>query len=180
MTALADNLKPHLGCLLSSNAALAGPTGASIAKELNSAKVSTRRALSNGVGAAIWSVQANGKNFSPEGEKLLSTLASAFEANLNTATANAPSNPTGFLEGYVAAALALGPLSGVIGIEKIVKASALSNLLVVTPKPSFLLNDKAYGKLPTDMDKEWFLRALEAVVLKQSSQFKNEQLRYVL
>lgn len=173
LVALSDNLRPHLGHILTSSVSLSSSTLAALAKELNSSKTSTRRALSSGVGAAAW----QDASFSPEGEKLLAALAPALETNLVSASANTPANPTGFLEGYVAAALALGPLAKVPGTEKLTKSSSLSSLLVAAPKPSFLLNDKAYAKLPSDTDREWLLRCLEAVTIAQSKKLDSETSR---
>lgn len=177
LVALAENFEPHLGQVITSEAPLAATAGASLAKELNSAKLTTRRALSNGVGRAIWTAHATGRAFSAEGRKLLAALAPAFETNLTTASGNAPSNPAGFLEGYVAVSLALGPLSDVEGAEKLSKSAILASLLVTSPKASFLLNDKAYGKLPGDTDREWLLRALEVVVLRLADQLKTKEVR---
>lgn len=173
LVSLSDNFESHLSHILASTSTLSPATTTALAKELNSAKVPTRRALSSGIGAAIW--RASG--ISPEGEKSLAALAPAFEANLVSASANAPANPTGFLEGYVAAALALGPMAKISGADKLTKSAALSELLTTSPKPSFLLNEKAYSRLPTDIDRIWLLRCLEATILGQKDSLKSEKSR---
>ena len=180
LVVLCDNFEVHLAHILASQSSLSAGTATALAKELNSAKVSTRRALSTGVAGAIWQVSHSDAVFSAEGEKLVSALASAFETNLNTAAANPASTPAGFLEGYTAAALALGPLVNVKGAEKLSKSASLASLLVVSPKPSFVLNDKAYSKLPSDIDRVWLLRCLETIVLSQSDRLSAYATRCVL
>jgi hypothetical protein len=39
------------------------------------------------------------------------------------------------------------------------------NILITSPKPSFLLWDKVYSKLNTYEEGYWFIRALEGVLL---------------
>jgi hypothetical protein len=158
LSALAANLPTHLAHLLQSEISLPPAAVDAFAKELNSAKVSTRRALSMGLGDAVWAVR---EKLSKQGQDTLAAFALSLETNLQSASANPASNPPGFVEGYVAAALAFGPLS----TSKLAKSPALPALFVTSPKPSFLLNDKAYSKLPTDGDRKWFLRALQAAVL---------------
>jgi len=177
LAALADNFGQHLTQVLGSQAALASTTPTTLAKELNSAKLTTRRALSSGIASAIWQVGKSDTGLSNEGEKLVSALAPAFEANLKTAAANPASTPGGFLEGYTAVALALGPLSGVQDAAKLANSPLLAELLVACPKPSFLLNDKAYSKLPTATDREWFSLALISLVTSQASKLENEAVR---
>jgi len=177
LAALADNFGQHLTQVLGSQAALASTTPTTLAKELNSAKLTTRRALSSGIASAIWQVGKSDTGLSNEGEKLVSALAPAFEANLKTAAANPASTPGGFLEGYTAVALALGPLSGVQDAAKLANSPLLAELLVASPKPSFLLNDKAYSKLPTATDREWFSLALISLVTSQASKLENEAVR---
>lgn len=180
LVALCDNFEVHLAHILSSSSSLPSATSAALAKELNSTKVSTRRALSSGIASAIWKVGHDDVTFTPEGEQLVSTLAPAFEANLNTASANPASTPAGFLEGYAASALALGPLASVKSAEKLSKSPLLASLLTVSPKPSFLLNDRAYSKLPSDIDRIWFLRCLETVVLGQADKLTLQATRWVV
>jgi hypothetical protein len=177
LAALAENFGHHLTKVLISQKALAPTTSTTLAKELNSAKLTTRRALSGGIASAIWQAGNTETKFSSEGEKLVSALAPAFEANLKTASANPASTPGGFLEGYTAVALALGPLSAIQGAAKLANSPLLADLLVTSPKPSFLLNDKAYGKLPTSTDREWFSLALISLVTSQASKLENEAVR---
>lgn len=173
---LCSSLQLHLAFLLRSGTAFSPIIMSTIGKELVSTKIGTRRALSDAVGQAIWAV-SEGKEyqFSAEGSKLLGAVIPALEANLQTALANVPSNPTGYLEGYSAAALALGPLRQVDDASQLVAASR--GLKAVSPKPSFLFNDRAYTKIPSGKDELWMLRSLEGVVRDCKASVPAEALR---
>ncbi|WVR05268.1 hypothetical protein IAU60_002280 [Kwoniella sp. DSM 27419] len=162
--ALCAGLAPHLAHLLTSTKPIATASASAIVKELNSTKVPTRRGVSTAVGSAIWSVKTAGQQYSVEGEKLIGQLVPALEINLKTASTCTPANANGFLEGYVALALALGPLSGMPAAAKLTGSPAMEGVLSTSPKPSFILNDKVHVKLPAAEDDLWLLRCLEALV----------------
>ena len=77
---------------------------------------------------------------------------------------------------YVFAALSYRVLGAidVPGIKAVLKKAAVSKeSLVAEPKPSYLLNHRIFGRLTTEDDGRWFLRALGAVaddVAKSSSE----------
>ncbi|WWD10197.1 hypothetical protein V865_008331 [Kwoniella europaea PYCC6329] len=162
--ALNSALTPHLAHLLTSNKAVATAASSALVKDLNSTKIPTRRGLSVAIGEAIWTVKSAGQQFSVEGEKLVGLLAPALEINLKAASACLPANAGGFLEGYVALALALGPLNGMPAAAKLTGSPALEGILATSPKPSFLVNDKVHIKLPAEEDEKWLLRSLESIV----------------
>ncbi|KAL1405501.1 translational activator of GCN4 [Vanrija albida] len=164
LTALAVALGTHLPEPLTSGNAVAAASATAIAKELASTKLSARRAVSSAVGTAAWSVYTKQGQFSPEGEKVLGSLVAPLEANLKTASANLPSNAAGFLEGFVAIALALGPFKSLSSTSKLASSPLIKGLLTVAPKPSFVLNDKVYTKLSTHDDEIWLLRSLRALI----------------
>lgn len=164
LNALGAALGPHLGNILATDGTVASASATALAKELASTKLSIRRAVSAAIGTAAWSVYNARGAFSPEGEKLLASFVPALENNLKTAAGNAPSNSAGFLEGYVSVALGLGPLKNLSSAAKLANSPAMKEVLVVTPKPSFILNDKAYSKLATVGDDTWLLRALQVLV----------------
>lgn len=147
---------PHLAQILPS----LSQTSA-IVKELASTKPSTRRAVANAVGEAVWAVKDQLANYQ---DQLRKTLMPLLEGSLKSASANQPVNAAGFLEGFVAIALGLGPLAPT--------SIVLSDLLTVAPKPSFLLNDKVHIRLSTPEDEQWLLRALETVVAHRADEIK--------
>lgn len=177
MIALSSALVPHLGFALWSSVKLPASTTSTLSKELQSSKLATRRLTAHAVGEAIWGMYEEGRQFSPEGEGLVTAISAALETCLQTASINNSMNPGGFLEGYIVTALALGPLRHVNAATKLVNSPVLQNLLVVSPKPSFLLNDKAFSKLPAPIDEKWLLRALETVVTSQSEKLNTATLR---
>ncbi|WWD15877.1 hypothetical protein CI109_100301 [Kwoniella shandongensis] len=162
--ALGTGLIPHLSYILTSTKAVSSAASSALAKELNATKISTRRGLSDTIGQAIWAVTEKQQQFSVEGEKLIGVLAPALEVNLKTAAACLPANGAGFLEGYVALALALGPLKGMPAASKLTGSVALDGVLATTPKPSFVLNDKVHHRLPAAEDDLWLLRSLAVLV----------------
>ncbi|CAK9780191.1 putative regulation of translational elongation-related protein [Cutaneotrichosporon oleaginosum] len=165
LNAMAVALGAHLSTALTSDKAVAPAAATALAKELASPKLPARRSLSSAVGTAAWSVHA-GDKFSAEGERILGSLVPALEGNLKTASACAPANAAGFLEGYVAVALALGPLKTLPAAAKLATGAPMQGVLTLTPKPSFILNDKAYTKLSTLEDDTWFLRALKVLIIR--------------
>ena len=162
LQALCGALIPHLSHSLTSNSPIA--SAAVLAKELGSTKVSARRALANAVGESIWIVHSRQSQFSNEGEKLLETIMPGLETALTTSSTNQPANSTGFLEGYVGVALSLGPLHTTPSASKLAQVPVLADILAVSPKPSFVLNDKIYTRLPAPEDEKWLLRCLEGIV----------------
>lgn len=175
LIALCAALSPHLAFSLTSNATIG--SASTIAKELVGAKVSTRRALSNAVGEAIWTVHTQQSQFSQAGEAFLQTIMPSLETALTSASGNQPANSTGFLEGFVPVALALGPLRNSPAVSKLADSPALVDILAVSPKPSFVLNDKVYTRLPAAEDEKWLLRSLEGVISRLGKKLTNEPVR---
>jgi hypothetical protein len=165
LNALCGALIPHLSHSLTANISIA--SSGQLVKELGSSKVSTRRALANAVGESIWIVHSRQSQFSVEGEKFLETVMPALETALTASSTNQPANSTGFLEGYVAVALSLGPLHTTPSATKLAQVPALVDILAVSPKPSFVLNDKIYTRLPSPEDEKWLLRCLEGIINRQ-------------
>lgn len=175
--ALCSAVGHHLFHTFSSTQPMAASASQALVKELASTKIPTRRALSNAVGQAIWEVGTKGQQFSMEGEKLISAIAPALENNLKAASACPPANPAGFLEGYVALALALGPLRGMPSAEKLTFSPTMEGILATSPKPSFVLNDKVYQRLPSSEDNLWLLRSLQGIVGGSSSKINTDGVR---
>lgn len=160
---LGSAVRIHLAHLLRSGLVISPVVLTALGKEASSPKLPIRRMLSDAVGQAIWTVSEGREHqFSAEGEKFLDAILPSLEANLQSASANVPSNPTGFLEGYVAVALALGPLQQVKSAAKFVAAAKTAK--TVSPKPSFVLNERAYTKIPSGKDEMWLLRSLEGLI----------------
>ena len=172
-------LVPHLRHQLQSSTSTSSATSTSFSRELGSSKLSTRRLLSSAIGEAIWSVYEEQAHFSTEGQSLLGILAPAFEINLVTAANNLTANSAGFLEGYVAAALASGPLQQVSSASKLTESPILAGLLTTGPKTSYLLNERVYTKLPAFHDARWLLRCMGAMVMQHGERIGSSSVRYV-
>ncbi|ORX39844.1 regulation of translational elongation-related protein [Kockovaella imperatae] len=164
LQATCQAIEPHLAIILSSEMKGLDATITMLAKELNSSRLPTKRAVSDCVGKAILSATAKDRHLSSSGQQLVGILAAALDANLESAASNPPTNVAGYLEGYVAIALAFGALSGIETAKKLSQSSGLANALTLSPKPSFLLNDKIWIKLPSSLDSSWLLKALMSIV----------------
>ena len=175
LIALCAALSPHLAFSLTANETIG--SASTIAKELVGSKVPTRRALSNAVGEAIWTVHSQESQFSPAGEAFLRTIVPSLETALASASGNQPANSAGFLEGFVPVALVLGPLRNSPTVSKLAESQALVEILAVSPKPSFVLNDKVYTRLPTSEDEKWLLRSLEGIVSRLGKKLNTDSVR---
>jgi hypothetical protein len=175
LTALCSAWVHHLAWALANNSNIAYATP--LIKELGSSKVATRRAVSGAIGQAIWESHISRSDYSPESEAFLNQVMSAFETALGSASTNQPANSSGFLEGYVAVALALGPLYDSPIASKLLRSPVMVDILAVSPKPSFVLTDKVYPRLPAPEDEKWLLRCLEGIVSRHSKKLSDEPTR---
>ena len=189
MSILADSLTPHVVCCLKAETTLPNDTVSVAAKEMTSAKPAVRRAFCSLVGSALWELD---DALSPAAVSFAKAVVPAFETNLKTISANPLNATAGALEGYVAVAILLGPLSrskqfgnlpfsqfrvdlllnrAIIILDDVIAGNpTLQSLCAASPKPSFLLWDKVYQKTTGEEDERWLLRATEAVL----SFFKDE------
>lgn len=173
LAAICTALVPHLAWAFANDSKSSLVSAAPLVKELGSTKVSTRRALANAVGQAIWEEYNLQHTYSSDVVAYLKQVLSAFQTGLASASTNQPANSSGFLEGYVAVALALGPLYESPIASDLVQSSAIKDALAITPKPSFILNDKVYTRLPTYDDEKWLLRCLEGIIKRHGKKLND-------
>ena len=172
-------LSAHLGYIMTSTAILSASASNSLVKDLNSSRLPVRRALSELVGESLWSLPPS-TSLSASGQAIAKILAPALDANLQTASNNLPTNPSGFLEGYVAIALALGPLANMDDAKSLTQSSFLTaSYTTLTPKTSFFLNERVYSKLAPGSDVTWFQRCLETVIDRKRSHLSANVMRSV-
>ena len=172
LLAQAAALAPHLAYTLK------GRTPAvaiALSKEMNSVKTPTRRAVCSAVGGALCNIPTS--ELSESGKQFAIALAPALEANLKSAAANHLANGPGFLEGFVAVAIAFGPLAEIDGTLPLHSNPILAQILAASPKPSFLLSDKVHARAASPEDDVWILRALQAVVRKREGELTKESIR---
>lgn len=113
LTSLASALAPHLEFCLRNNVALANEDRILVSKEMTSSKPAIRRAFCTLAGDALWAaavVEGRGTN-TAETISFVQALLPAFDTNLKTVAANPMGAVAGPLEGYIALAILLGPLS---------------------------------------------------------------------
>ena len=108
MTALSTSLAPHLLSCLKSESPLPSETVNVAVKEMTSTKPAVRRAFCSLVGSALWELE---DALPPAAVAFVTAAVPAFETNLKTVAVNPLNATAGALEGYVATAVLLGPLS---------------------------------------------------------------------
>ena len=159
---LCSAIEGHLAHLLVDRTPLTPSASAALEGGLSATKLSTRRAVSRMLGNAAWRNYEARLPYSPEGIELLRKLSTALGNCLKSAVSNQPSNVGGYLEGYVAGALALGPMQT---FHDPIKSLPVNDLLATEPRPSFLLSERFYSRLIEDSDEIWMCRCLEAAVV---------------
>jgi Generalcontrol nonderepressible 1 (Gcn1) N-terminal len=196
---LASALPPHLVFLLKNDASISTATTTLIAKEMNSTKPGVRRAFASLSGRVFFEANVDfsaGKAF-----EFAKAILPAFENSLKTVAANPLNSNGGPLEGYIAVAVLLGPLSrtgkfgtyvhtreepwlisngGILADDLISHNPNITSITSSPTKPSFLLWDKVYQKITDSEDEKWLLRACDASLVFFKNDFtKNEILRQV-
>ncbi|CBQ69258.1 related to translation activator GCN1 [Sporisorium reilianum SRZ2] len=172
MHAAVSCIAHHLQWLLThADTVPAASVSTALAKEMQNAKVPIRKAVCLAIGHLFWSMAADANTATAATRAFAESLLPAFEANLKNASTNPLTAPGGPLEGYIAAAVLEGRLAS-LGSDKIDavmrKNAALESILVVDPKPSFLLAEKVFRKIATPDEEIWLSRALQAIIARRS------------
>lgn len=185
----------HLTFILKANMEVPTDATAVIAKEMTNTKPVVRRAFVSIAGSALWNVD----RVDTDAVLAFSTgIISALETNLKVVTANPLTAAVGPLEGYVALALFMGPLTntGKFGMfilfgrccvsysflqgDIITRNASIEVLTGTQAKPSFVISDKIYQKLTDVEDELWLLRAANLSLFRLKNELlKSEQLRPV-
>lgn len=105
---LAAALPPHLLCMLQNDKPIPSDVVSLIAKEMNNTKPTMRRAFCSLTGNVIWKLEdvASGASLA-----FAKAVFPALENNLKTASNNPLNSTSGSLDGYIAVATLLGPLT---------------------------------------------------------------------
>ena len=138
-----------------------------IVKGVSDKKVNVRRSWTLRLGELLWSTSDDDKlksKFSSLAEAAISPLSEIWKEATTNSIAMAQSGL--ITAAYIFTALSYSRLPA-IGSSKIdtqlKKAQIAQQLLDVDPKPSFLLNQRIYGKLTSDDEFRWFIRALSSI-----------------
>lgn len=182
LAGLLGALAPHLASALVANVAPPAMALSSLQKEMVNPKPVSRRLVVGAVGDVLWRISQESKTWSAEADKFAETVAkNLVDGSLKSFVAAPLTAPGGVGEGFVAIASMLGPLSK--SGSKTVASLLLTNttlqgITTTSPKPSFLLWDKAQRKATTASDEVWLLRALQALIEKHEDKLvKDEALR---
>ncbi|KAG1774599.1 armadillo-type protein [Suillus placidus] len=173
---LASIMAVHLTFILKANIEVPADATTVIAKEMTNTKPVIRRAFVSITGSALWNVDT----VDTDAVLAFSTgITSALETNLKVVTANPLTAAVGPLEGYVALALLMGPLTNTRKFGDIIARNTSIEVLTGTQaKPSFIISDKIYQKLTDVEDELWLLRAVNLSLFRLKNELaKSEQLR---
>ncbi|KIK38679.1 hypothetical protein CY34DRAFT_809070, partial [Suillus luteus UH-Slu-Lm8-n1] len=173
---LASIMTLHLTFILKANMEVPADATTVITKEMTNTKPVIRRAFVSITGSALWNVDT------VDTDAVLAFSAgitSALETNLKIVIANPLTAAVGPLEGYVALALLMGPLTNTGKFGDIIARNTSIEVLTGTQaKPSFIISDKIYQKLTDVEDELWLLRAANLSLFRLKNELaKNEQLR---
>ncbi|KAI0800349.1 ARM repeat-containing protein [Fomes fomentarius] len=176
---LAKSLVAHLVRVLRAESPLPSESTSIAAKEMTGTKPVVRRAFCSLIGSALWELDTLNTAASSAFAKI---VVPSFETNLKSVAANPLGAVAGPLEGYVATAVLLGPLSRSKQFDNVILSNAtLQSIASASPKPSFLLWEKVYQKLTTEDEETWLLRATEAVLAFSKDEIvKSEHARTLL
>ncbi|KAL4807002.1 armadillo-type protein [Aspergillus unguis] len=153
----------HLTYLIQSKVKISDEVVNAIVKGCAEKKIPFRRLWQLNVGQAVWKADP-ATLASPEIEpfvtKLLAKLKEIFK---EVSTNPLPSAQNGALfSAYIYLAL-LGQLSALETFDKAAWEETVGQCMVLQPKPSFLLNPKAYSKLTTQAEVQWAARTLAVI-----------------
>lgn len=164
--ALEEELKAfgkHLSFLIQSTVKINDDTINAIVKGISEKRVPFRKIWQINVGEVLWNSDISALK-SPEVEPLVAkTLAKMKDMFAEVASNPLPSAQNGALSSaYIFLAL-FQRISDIQGLEKPTWEEKVSQSMTMGAKPSFLLNPRAYSKLSSQAEMQWFVRALAAV-----------------
>jgi hypothetical protein len=180
MSAMIDALIAHQGTLLEHNVAADENISNLILSGLTDKRIKIKTSWVVACSDLIWSFdKPSAVNpaivaFTNNISKSLTAVVSEIAGNPVQASQNGT-----VVSGYAASAVALGrwldwPIddlgtydSKYLTTVHLVKSQGILNITIaVSPKPSFLLNERIYSKLTNERDQLWAIRALEAVGMR--------------
>ncbi|KAH9007605.1 ARM repeat-containing protein [Lactarius deliciosus] len=172
---LASSLTNHLALYLREDLPFPDGVLKLLATEMQNTKPSIRRAHITLAGDTFWAL---GDLSTTNAVAFARAVFPAFESSLKSVAANPLNAASGPAEGYVAAAVLLGPFSRSGVFEDTILRNPTVQAIVSSLRPSFLVWDKIYQKLTGVEEETWLLRAVESMAIFFSSEVeKTEQLR---
>ncbi|KAL2824646.1 armadillo-type protein [Aspergillus cavernicola] len=153
----------HLTHLIQSKVKISDDAVNAIVKGSSDKKIPFRKLWQLNIGEALW--QAESINLaSPEVEPFVTKFLAKLKEMFKEVVSNPlPSAQSGALStAYVFLALS-GRVSTLENFDKASWEDTVSQSMVLQPKPSFLLNPKAYSKLTSQAEVQWAVRTLAVV-----------------
>ncbi|KAG0152638.1 hypothetical protein PDIDSM_1118 [Penicillium digitatum] len=154
----------HLTYLVQSKIKVSDDVISTIVKGVSDKRIPFRKIWQASVGEVIWKSDLEDLK-TPEIEPLVTKFLAKMKDLFGEVSSNPlPSAQSGALSSaYVFLAL-FHRVSDVQGTAKSVWEENVTQSMILSPKPSFLLNPKAYSKLSSKEEVQWLVRALAAVV----------------
>ncbi|KAL4869999.1 hypothetical protein BDV12DRAFT_166834 [Aspergillus spectabilis] len=153
----------HLTHLIQSKVKISDDVVNAIVKGASDKKIPFRKLWQLNIGEAIWQTEPT-TLASPEVEPFVTKFLAKLKDIFKEVTSNPlPSAQSGALfTAYVYLALS-GRLSTLENFDNAAWEDTIGQSMVLQPKPSFLLNPKAYSKLSSQAEIKWAVRTLAAV-----------------
>ena len=152
----------HLECLLQSLVKVSDDVVNAIVKGSSDKRIPFRKLWQINVGEVLWNIDPKALA-SPEIQPLVSKFISKMKELFNEVASNPlPSAQGGSLStAYIYVALFERAAQD---SDKAALEDTVAQSMSLNPKPSFLLNPRAYCKLVSQAEVQWFMRSLAAVV----------------
>lgn len=152
----------HLECLLRSLVKVSDDVVNAIVKGSSDKRISFRKLWQLNVGGVLWNIDPKAL-ISPEIQPLVTKFISKMRELFDEVASNPlPSAQGGSLPtAYIYLALFERTAQD---SEKAALEDTVTQSMSLNPKPSFLLNPRAYCKLVSEAEVQWFVRSLAAVV----------------
>ncbi|KAL3473614.1 armadillo-type protein [Aspergillus californicus] len=153
----------HLTHLIQSKVKISDDVVNAITKGSSDKKIPFRKLWQLNIGEALWQAEP-ATLASPEVEPFVTKFLAKLKEMYNEVSSNPlPSAQSGALStAYVFLALS-GRVSTLENFDKATWEDAAAHSMVLHPKPSFLLNPKAYSKLTSQAEVQWAVRTLAGV-----------------
>ncbi|KAL4779325.1 armadillo-type protein [Aspergillus varians] len=153
----------HLTYLIQSKVKISDDVVNAIVKGSSDKKVPFRKLWQLNVGQAVWQAEP-ATLASPEIEPFVTKFLGKLKDIFKEVSSNPlPSAQNGALfTAYVYLALS-GRLSTLENFDKVAWETTVDQCMLLHPKPSFLLNPKAYSKLASQAEVQWAVRTLSAI-----------------
>ncbi|XHG02859.1 hypothetical protein AWENTII_006184 [Aspergillus wentii] len=149
----------HLSCLVQSTVKVSDDVVNTIVKGSSDKRVPFRKLWQLSVGEVLWNADFKGQ-LSPEVEPFVTKFMNKMKDMFDEVSSNPLPSAQG---GSLSTAYIFLALSERLNLDKTAWENTVAQSMMLHPKPSFLVNPRAYSKLASQAEVQWAVRALAAV-----------------